>query len=388
MTWVFGAQRCAQQHTGLQDAYSGASQPFHLRTQFVRRGSVSSAAWSTRWRACAAVLSVAFIASACTATSPVPPRDLASIFTPTAEDQSSAPSVEAQLEQAADASLAPKAETRPAAKPEAASNAVAALSPAEEQKPSAAAKAASQATAKKPKPSSSANTSQTAQQKPADVATAETRQLTPAPKKTTNLFDFLTASSRNNQKSSRSNASGQTKTAARDTTTTRARRTSTNGNLPGVRTKNLFGVTPGAKTKRPDKKIEVASVASRAVRGNHGLLLQRPNVRVNCFPPRLVSLLRRVERRFGRKVIVTSGFRSRAHNRRIRGARNSTHTRCLAADIQVKGISKWQMAKFLRSLPGRGGVGTYCHTKSVHIDIGKKRSWNYCSRRRGKRRRS
>ena len=85
------------------------------------------------------------------------------------------------------------------------------------------------------------------------------------------------------------------------------------------------------------------------------------------------------------KAIVTSGFRSRAYNRLIRGARNSMHIQCKAADIQVQGVSKARLARYLRSLPGRGGVGTYCHTKSVHLDIGKKRDWNRrCRRRRAR----
>ena len=36
-------------------------------------------------------------------------------------------------------------------------------------------------------------------------------------------------------------------------------------------------------------------------------------------------------------------------------------------------------------LLGRGGVGTYCHTNSVHIDIGKKRDWNWRCRRKRRR---
>ncbi|MEM1364692.1 MAG: D-Ala-D-Ala carboxypeptidase family metallohydrolase, partial [Pseudomonadota bacterium] len=77
---------------------------------------------------------------------------------------------------------------------------------------------------------------------------------------------------------------------------------------------------------------------------------------------------------------------SPASNRRAGGARNSRHTFCDAADIQVAGVSKWTLAKYLRTIPGRGGVGTYCHTKSVHIDTYKKRDWNWACRKRKRRR--
>ena len=101
-----------------------------------------------------------------------------------------------------------------------------------------------------------------------------------------------------------------------------------------------------------------------------------------CFKPELVRLLQRVRKHYRQDIIVTSGYRSPKNNRRAGGARGSRHTTCEAADIQVPGISKWQLAKYLRTMQGRGGVGTYCHTKSVHIDVGSKRDWNWRCRRR------
>ncbi|MEP2556889.1 MAG: D-Ala-D-Ala carboxypeptidase family metallohydrolase [Rhizobiaceae bacterium] len=155
--------------------------------------------------------------------------------------------------------------------------------------------------------------------------------------------------------------------------------------LPGVRSKkDLFGTDIDEELEL-DQGVKLASVTNQARRGAHGLLLQRPDVKVGCFPPQLVRLLKMVQRKFGRTPIVTSGYRSRKYNRLIRGARNSMHIHCKAADIQVQGVSKARLARYLRSLPGRGGVGTYCHTKSVHLDIGKKRDWNRrCRRRRAR----
>ena len=134
-----------------------------------------------------------------------------------------------------------------------------------------------------------------------------------------------------------------------------------------------------------DEAVRLASVTNRARIGSHGLLVQRDDVKVHCFPPNLVRILKQVERRFGRKPVITSGYRSRSYNRMVRGARNSMHIHCMAADIQVKGVSKRRLARYLRSIPGRGGVGTYCHTRSVHIDVGRKRDWNRrCKRRRAR----
>ena len=170
--------------------------------------------------------------------------------------------------------------------------------------------------------------------------------------------------------------------------------------LPGVRLSSLFGIdgsdtstvreragSRGTKKKRPP--VVLASVASRARGPGGGLLRQHAKVSVNCLKPGLVEVIRRAERHFGRRAVVTSGYRSPRHNRRVRGARKSLHMSCAAADIQIKGVSKWTLAKYLRTVPGRGGVGTYCHTQSVHIDVGGKRDWNWrCRRSKRKRRRS
>ena len=114
----------------------------------------------------------------------------------------------------------------------------------------------------------------------------------------------------------------------------------------------------------------------------NGLKVQRQSVDVACLKPQLVQVLKAVERHYGRSVVVTSGYRSPSYNRKVSGAKKSLHMYCAAADVQVAGVSKWELAKFFRSMPGRGGVGTYCHTNSVHIDIGPERDWNWRCRRR------
>ncbi len=150
--------------------------------------------------------------------------------------------------------------------------------------------------------------------------------------------------------------------------------------LPGFSRERALGINQGAVT--PDAPVQLASAAGLARLAPNGLRTQHSSVDVACLKPALVRLLKRVEQRYGRPVVVTSGYRSPQRNRRARGAKNSLHMYCAAADIQVEGVSKWDLAAYLRSVPGRGGVGTYCHTKSVHIDIGPQRDWNWRCRRR------
>ncbi len=153
--------------------------------------------------------------------------------------------------------------------------------------------------------------------------------------------------------------------------------------LPGVRLASMSGLGSDSSSGRLDSdQVQLASAAGLARLAPNGLHLQTDRVQVDCFKPQLVRTLKTIERHYGKPVVVTSGYRSPKHNRRVGGASGSRHTSCEAADIQIEGVSKWQLAKYLRSMPGRGGVGTYCHTESVHIDIGNTRDWNWRCRRR------
>ena len=164
--------------------------------------------------------------------------------------------------------------------------------------------------------------------------------------------------------------------------------------LPGVRTGDqLFEITRKSGDgdtsdvdvyENTGGSYRVASAAGFARMGAHGLIRQRPDVDVGCLKPGLVNILHTIERHYGKKILVTSGYRSPAHNRAVNGAKHSQHMYCAAADIQVPGVGKWELASYFRTMPGRGGVGTYCHTESVHIDVGPERDWNWRCRRRGK----
>lgn len=160
--------------------------------------------------------------------------------------------------------------------------------------------------------------------------------------------------------------------------------------LPGVRGNHeLFEIVNKSSNSdnsdidlyEEEASYQVASAGGLARLAPHGLLRQRNDVDTACLKPQLVRLLKSVERHYGKRVLVTSGYRSPAHNHRVRGAKRSKHMSCEAADIQVAGVSRWELARFVRSLPSRGGVGTYCHTASVHVDVGEERDWNWRCRK-------
>lgn len=84
----------------------------------------------------------------------------------------------------------------------------------------------------------------------------------------------------------------------------------------------------------------------------------------------------RLQKMFGRPLIVNSAYRPPAYNRSVGGAKNSNHMHGLAVDITWNGFNASTKAEFIRMarLCGFGGVGVNYRT-FVHIDIGGKRDF-------------
>ena len=144
----------------------------------------------------------------------------------------------------------------------------------------------------------------------------------------------------------------------------------------------LWPVMALAEVERVMERPRAAK--ARTVSDYKAIVTARASVGTKCFPQKLNKTLVKIGKRFGKKpVVVSSGYRSPARNRRAGGARGSYHIRCMAADIRIDGVSKHTLARYARTLPEVGGVGLYTCNRIVHIDIGPKRSWNHrCGRRR------
>ncbi|MGL4242168.1 MAG: YcbK family protein [Beijerinckiaceae bacterium] len=122
---------------------------------------------------------------------------------------------------------------------------------------------------------------------------------------------------------------------------------------------------------------EAKAVVAPAQRtgGGQGIVRQTPSVSIGCLKPELVSILRRASSHYRSEVTVTSGFRG--------GRGRSYHAKCMAADVQIAGVSPGALARYFRGQEGVGGVGTYGHTRSVHVDVApRKFSWHGRSSRR------
>jgi len=94
--------------------------------------------------------------------------------------------------------------------------------------------------------------------------------------------------------------------------------------------------------------------------------------------PRLLAGLEELRSLAGRPVVITSGFRCPAHNRKKKGASNSLHLSGRAADVRIPGLSIREMLDLAVQVADfrHGGIGVYPAEGIIHVDVrGKKARW-------------
>ena len=109
---------------------------------------------------------------------------------------------------------------------------------------------------------------------------------------------------------------------------------------------------------------------------SHGFYVANGGVDASCITPRLKTAIGQIERHFGRKAVMSSGYRSAFHNARVGGSDNSYHTKCMAADIFVPGVPKGRLIAYAKRLDRVGGLGCYPGRTFIHIDVRERpRGW-------------
>ena len=83
----------------------------------------------------------------------------------------------------------------------------------------------------------------------------------------------------------------------------------------------------------------------------------------------LVCVLETLRKRFNKAVTINSGYRTEEYNKKVGGVNGSKHTKGMAADIVVKGVSARNVYTYLDStLKTWGGLILYKTQNFVHVD--------------------
>jgi uncharacterized protein YcbK (DUF882 family) len=109
-----------------------------------------------------------------------------------------------------------------------------------------------------------------------------------------------------------------------------------------------------------------------------GMYVAHSEVNTFCLAPQLRFAIAAIEGRFGRKVVVNSGYRDPQHNNDVGGADNSYHMKCMAADIFIPGVSKRNLIAVAYRERLVGGLGCYPGRQFIHIDVrNRPRGWSH-----------
>ncbi len=81
----------------------------------------------------------------------------------------------------------------------------------------------------------------------------------------------------------------------------------------------------------------------------------------------MVEILELLRRKLEKPIIITSGYRTPTHNKKVGGAEYSYHMRGQAVDIKVNGIPAKKVAKEIDKLVV--GCGIIVYENWVHFDV-------------------
>lgn len=82
-----------------------------------------------------------------------------------------------------------------------------------------------------------------------------------------------------------------------------------------------------------------------------------------------------VQKAFGQKLPVVSGYRDPARNKKSKGAKKSEHMHGNAVDISVRGMPVEERVRLIKLASENGFTGIGVYDNSLHFDVGKRRYW-------------
>lgn len=87
-----------------------------------------------------------------------------------------------------------------------------------------------------------------------------------------------------------------------------------------------------------------------------------------------LDLLQALREYLGKPLILTSAYRSAAHNKRVGGAKASKHMEGIAFDVRMENHDPHEFEAAARAV-GFTGFGYYPKSGFLHVDTGPARSW-------------
>ena len=112
-----------------------------------------------------------------------------------------------------------------------------------------------------------------------------------------------------------------------------------------------------------------AGNAYNGYRQSWGTYVAPNNVDAFCITPKLRIALMEFEGHFGRKIVMSSGYRNPFYNGKVGGADGSYHTKCMAADFFIPGVDKRKLIAYAARNGNVGGLGCYPGRDFIHIDV-------------------
>lgn len=82
----------------------------------------------------------------------------------------------------------------------------------------------------------------------------------------------------------------------------------------------------------------------------------------------LVNILQQIRDHFGKPITINSAYRTAAYNKKVGGSSSSYHTKGMAADIKISGVSAVELGLFAQTITKGVGIYYYGSTEFVHVD--------------------
>lgn len=99
-----------------------------------------------------------------------------------------------------------------------------------------------------------------------------------------------------------------------------------------------------------------------------------PCCNIVAYSDKMIDRLQILRSLMNCSITITSGYRCKAHNTKVKGSSNSLHMQGIAVDIKVPSNRLADLKKYANLVFHDSGVGYY--PNHVHVDLGKYQRFN------------